>query len=580
MTATPDPRSKAAREAWLRALESTAFIDRSPGVTLPLLVERWAERGGACALTSGEATLSYRELADRCHRYAHWGLARGLRAGDTVSLLMPNCAEYLAVWLGLTRLGVTVALQNTHVSGAVLAHALRIVRPRLIIAGAALAAPLAAIRDALPGDVGCWVHGASAADLQPLEPDLAQQPAEPLRPQDCALPSLDATALYIYTSGTTGLPKAARVSHYRLMQWSHWFAGLMDTGPGDVMYDCLPLYHSVGGVVATGATLVGGDVRETRCTLFQYIGELCRYLVNAPAHPAEQDHGLRLACGNGLRPEVWEPFAARFRIPRILEYYAATEANFSLYNCEGEPGSIGRIPPYLGQQRASVALLRIDLEKGEPTRNAAGFCEPCAADEVGEAVGRIGAAGARAGRFEGYAGTEAADKVLRGVFAEGDAWYRTGDLMRRDARGFFYFVDRLGDTYRWKGENVSTAEVMAVMSTLPGVREAVVYGVAIPGTDGRAGMAALRVDEEFDLATCRAAVVQRLPAYARPVFLRLLPAVEATATFKPIKTELLRGGFDPRAVADPLYFDSAGAGAYLPLDTALHAAIVGGALRL
>ena len=252
------------------------------------------------------------------------------------------------------------------------------------------------------------------------------------------------------------------------------------------MYNCLPLYHSVGGVVAVGAPLLGGgavvirprfsasefwrDVREQRCTLFQYIGELCRYLVNTPPQPAETEHALRIACGNGLRPEVWEAFQHRFRIPRILEYYAATEGNFSLYNCEGKPGAIGRIPSFLAH-RLPVALLRFDLESGAPTRGADGFCQRCAVGEAGEAVGLIadGAAEqARAARFEGYADRAATEaKVLRNVFKRGDSWYRTGDLMKRDEAGFYYFVDRVGETYRWKGENVSTAEVLAALCAFP-----------------------------------------------------------------------------------------------------------------
>jgi fatty-acyl-CoA synthase len=411
------------------------------------------------------------------------------------------------------------------------------------------------------------------------------------------LPTLDSTALYIYTSGTTGLPKAAKVSHYRLMQWSHWFAGMLDTRPSDRMYNCLPLYHSVGGVVAAFAVLVNGgsvvirprfsasdfwrDVRDEGCTLFQYIGELCRYLVNSPPQAIETQHSLRMACGNGLRPEVWVPFQSRFKIPRVLEYYASTEGNFSLYNCEGEVGAIGRIPPFLAG-RLPVALLRFDVELGEPLRNADGFCEPCATEEVGEAVGLMpDNTTQRGGRFEGYADAEATNrKVLRGVFKAGDSWYRTGDLMRRDARGFYYFVDRVGETYRWKGENVSTAEVLSALTVSRGVLDGVVYGLKVPGADGRAGTAALIVDAEFDLAEFHADVAQRLPGYARPVFLRILTTIEATGTFKPRKQDLLAGGFDPAVVKDPLYFDDARLQRYVPLDAALFAAITAGQVRV
>jgi fatty-acyl-CoA synthase len=323
------------------------------------------------------------------------------------------------------------------------------------------------------------------------------------------------------------------------------------------------------------------DVRDERCTLFQYIGELCRYLNNAPHQDIETEHSLRIACGNGLRPEVWEPFQKRFKIPRILEYYASTEGNFSLYNCEGRPGAIGKIPSFLAH-RLPVALLRFDVDKGEPLRNAEGFCERCGPDEAGEAVGLIPGAGKDlAGRFEGYADAEAsARKVLRNVFKEGDAWYRTGDLMRRDERGFYYFVDRVGETYRWKGENVSTAEVLTALTAARGVLDGVVYGVSVPGADGRAGTAALMVDTRFDLAQFRADVALRLPAYARPVFLRLLRTIESTGTFKPRKQDLVNAGFDPAHIEDPLYFDDPRTQAYVPLDAALFAAISSGAVRI
>jgi fatty-acyl-CoA synthase len=478
----------------------------------------------------------------------------------------------------------------------VLAHSIKIADPKYMIVGADLASRVAAIWPRLPVGLAYRTVG-SNPHFEPLEPELEPLSGEPLTDAECEPPPIDATALYIYTSGTTGLPKAAKVSHYRLMQWSHWFAGMMDTQPDDRMFNCLPLYHSIGGVVAIFAPLVNGgavvirprfsasdfwrDVRDERCTLFQYIGELCRYLVNAPPQPIETQHCLRIACGNGLRPEVWVPFQTRFKIPRILEYYASTEGNFSLYNCEGKPGAIGRIPAFLAN-RLPVALLRFDVEKSEPWRNADGFCERCAANEIGEAVGLMPATGGeRAGRFEGYANQEASDrKVLRNVFKAGDAWYRTGDLMRRDERGFYFFVDRVGETYRWKGENVSTAEVLTALTASRGVMEGVVYGLSVPGTDGRAGAAALVVSAEFDLAAFRAEVVSRLPSYARPVFLRILPTLEATGTFKPRKQELMQAGFDPSRVTDPLYFDDARAQRYVAVDAALYAAISSGTIKI
>ena len=596
VTQPGDVDSKFARDAWLRALGKTAGIgDR--GVTLPEVIVRLADEFTAApALQSEDQSLTFGQLGNRCNQYSRWGLSMGLCSGDAVSLLMSNCAEYLPIWLGLTRIGVVVALVNSNLAGDVLAHSINIAHPKFLIAGADLAPRIAGIRPLLPASLACRVYGSSTLDFEPLQSELAAVPGEALHAAERAAPAIDATALYIYTSGTTGLPKAAKVSHYRLMQWSHWFAGMMDTKPGDRMFNCLPLYHSVGGVVASFATLVSGgaviirrrfsasdfwrDVRDERCTLFQYIGELCRYLVNTPHQPIETEHCLRMACGNGLRPEVWEAFKSRFRIPRILEYYASTEGNFSLYNCEGQPGAIGRIPAFLSS-RLPVALLRFDVETSEPWRNAEGFCERCAADEVGEAVGLMPPLGERGGRFEGYADPEATSrKVLRNVFSQGDSWYRTGDLMRRDARGFYYFVDRVGETYRWKGENVSTAEVSSALTACRGVIDAVVYGVAVPGADGRAGSAALVVNAEFDLAAFRAESAARLPPYARPVFLRIVSTLEATATFKPRKQELVQAGFDPKQVADPLYFDDPRSQRYVPLDAGLFTAITGGALRV
>jgi fatty-acyl-CoA synthase len=597
MTPTGEVDAKSAREAWIRALQRAATIEES-NVTLAALIDQLAlEFGPSPALMSADGSLSYRELAARSHQYARWGLSQGLKAGNVAALLMPNCAEYVAVWLGLTRIGATVALLNTHLVGDALAHSIEIVKPKLIVVGAGLAPVLAALRSSVRRGVKIWSYPASGAGFAPLASALEANSGEPMQSSECEAPTLDTTALYIYTSGTTGLPKAAQVTHYRLLRWSQWFAGLLDTRPADRMYNCLPLYHSVGGVVAVGALLVAGgsvvirprfsvsdfwrDVRDERCTLFQYIGELCRYLVNAPHQPQETEHALRIACGNGLRPEVWETFKTRFKIPRILEYYASTEGNFSLYNCEGQPGAIGRIPSFLAH-RLPVALLRFDLETGEPARNAQGFCERCAADEIGEAVGLIPAdGGARAGRFEGYADAAATErKLLRSVFKQGDAWYRTGDLMRRDAAGFYYFVDRVGESFRWKGENTSTAEVLTALVGAPGVREGVVYGVSVPNADGRAGMAALVVGRDFDLAAFRAHAARHLPAYSRPVFVRLLPVLETTGTFKPRKHELMEEGFDPARVSDPLYVDDSRAGAYVPLDAAVYTDIVDGRWRL
>ena len=596
MAALSDENKRSPLKAWVRALERTAAIERDRSLTLPVLIGRLAERfGEQPALSSTDAALSYRGLAAACHRYGRWGLARSLGRNDTVCLVMANCPDYLAIWLGLSGIGATVALINTNLRRELLAHSINLVAPRHVIAGASLSEAVREIRPLLDAGVECWVNGEAGGDLPRLDEAVAGLPGEALRDSEVQAPSLEDRALCIYTSGTTGLPKAANVSHFRVMQWSHWFAGLIDVQPEDRMYDCLPMYHSVGGVVATGATLVGGgtvvlrerfsasgfwkDVVAERCTLFQYIGELCRYLLTGAPQAEESHHTLRLACGNGLRAEVWSDFQRRFRIPQILEYYAATEGNFSLYNCEGRPGAIGRIPPFLAH-RAPVALVKYDVEAEAPARDAAGRCVRCAPHEAGEALGEIVSANG-ATRFEGYTDSAAsATKILRNVFAAGDAWYRTGDLMRQDEQGFFYFVDRVGDTYRWKGENVSTTEVAAVIAACPGVADAAVYGVCVPSSEGRAGMAAVVVAPDFDLNELRRALVARLPDYARPLFIRVVTAIELTGTFKLRKHELALEGYDLTRVRDALYMDDAAQGAYVPLDSKLHARLKAGQLRL
>jgi fatty-acyl-CoA synthase len=594
-----------AAKAWLRALAATAPIAAHPERTLPALIEALAETyGDAPALLSEHECLSYRELAARANRYARWALELGVAQGGTVCLLMPNRPEYLALWLGVTRVGGIVSLLNTGLTGAALAHCINIVAPQHIIVAAELVAAVEGARPRLANQVRVWVHGADTGAFPRIDRVIERQSGAPLSGAELRPVTIEDRALLIYTSGTTGLPKAANISHHRLLMWSHWFGGMMDTRPSDRMYDCLPMYHSVGGIVAIGAVLVHGgsvlirekfsarqfwdDVTCFDCTLFQYIGELCRYLVHAPPHPDERAHRLRIACGNGLRPDVWNTFKDRFAIPRILEFYAATEGNFSLYNAEGEPGAIGRIPPFLAR-RLPTALIALDIEAGEPFRDAEGFCIRSPANQAGEAIGRIPPAQPRGnakeasagGRFEGYTNErDSRKKILRDVFEPGDAWFRTGDLMRRDERGFFYFVDRIGDTFRWKGENVATSEVSQVLTECRGVREANVYGVAVPGADGRAGMAAIVVDERFDPAQCRAHLDAHLPDYARPLFLRILRELEVTTTFKHKKSDLARAGFDPSLTDDAIYFNDAGRGAFVRLDHALFRRIQTGKMRV
>jgi fatty-acyl-CoA synthase len=300
--------------------------------------------------------------------------------------------------------------------------------------------------------------------------------------------------------------------------------------------------------------------------------------LNAPPGPHERDHHLRVITGNGLRPEIWKRFQDRFAIPRIVEFYGATEGNVSMLNYDGTLGSVGRVPDYL-QWLLPTRVVRFDVEREMPVRGPDGLCIECGPEEAGEAVGRLSM---RAGRnFEGYTKKgETEKKILRDVFARGDAWFRTGDLMRRDEHGYFYFVDRVGDTFRWKGENVATSEVAQALSSVPGIRETNIYGVHVPGHDGRAGMAALVVDGSFDIAGLGGRLESHLPAFARPLFLRLQPQIEVTGTFKQRKVDLVREGFDPSAIADPLYWYDTSAHRYEKLDASIYNAIAENRLKL
>jgi fatty-acyl-CoA synthase len=521
---------------WVRALATVQRLTEPGDAALARVVHAHAAaHGDAPALIGTGETLTYAALSGRINRYARWALAEGLAAGDVVALNLANAPDYAAIWLGLGQVGCVVALLNTNLAAEAVARAIAVAGAKRTI-------------DA--------VH----------RPDIARLSGEPLDGHERRPPRPSDRALLIYTSGTTGLPKATNVTHARVLEWSGWFAGMMDAVPQDRLFNALPMYHSVGGVVAVGSMLaVGGsvivrerfsaasfwsDAAANGATIVQYIGELCRYLLRTPPGPSDTGHRVRLAVGNGLQADVWLSFQRRFAIPRILEFYAASEGAVSLTNVEGRAGALGRVPAFL-RDRFAVALIACDPETNLPVRDAARRCVRVATGAPGEAIGRLGPGA----RFDGYTDAAASDaKILHDVFESGDRWYRTGDLLRQDPDGFYYFVDRLGDTFRWKGENVSTTEVDSVLRACPGVVDAATYGVAIAGADGKAGMAALVVDDRFDFATLHAHLAERLPSYARPLFVRLCPALETTGTFRPRKVDLAREGY--ALSTDPVWRDA------------------------
>ncbi|TPX71462.1 hypothetical protein SpCBS45565_g01128 [Spizellomyces sp. 'palustris'] len=411
--------------------------------------------------------------------------------------------------------------------------------------------------------------GPSDVNREILE-SYSQEPTPPeLKAQVC----IDDPAVLIYTSGTTGMPKAAVVSHGRHYLGGSVFATAYHVKNTDRIYCCLPLYHSSAAVIVmgmsfrTGATVIlakkfsasafWDDCRRHNATAFQYIGELCRYLLNQPPKDNDKQHNVRLAIGNGLRPDIWMAFRERFGIKEIGEFYASTEGNTTLFNWNHGPdgaGAVGHAGPLM-RLLMTLRLVKLDIVTEEPARTPDGFCVKAGFDEPGELIGEIIPGDPRRD-FKGYHGDKKATekKVMRNVFKQGDMWFRTGDVLRMDQNGYYYFMDRLGDTFRWKGENVSTTEVQEAILTYPGVKEANVYGVPIPEQDGKAGMGSLVVDDSFDIKGLAAHLGKTLPKYAVPIFLRIQESITVTATFKHLKHTLRQEGYNPNAVKEPLFY--------------------------
>jgi fatty-acyl-CoA synthase len=579
----------------VRTFRKLAPIKPEARVSIADTFEEVVDRFGSnVALMDASSQMTYDAFDARANKVANLAQDQGIGRGDVVALMLENCIDYIVIWFGLQKVGATVSLINTNLTGKPLAHCINICECKHLIIGADFTDTLASIESQLEGAPKIWSTGGAIERAQDL--DSAINAASDARPPASVRDGMIGTdrAFYIYTSGTTGNPKAAVISQARWLMAGLSFAGLGNAKPRDRLYLVLPLYHSTGGMAAVGSILTQGgslfikrkfsatdfwsDIRTHKLTRFQYVGELCRYLVNAPFHPDERTHGLELALGNGLRPDVWPEFQDRFAIPRVLEFYGATEGNISLFNVDGKRGAVGRIPKFASSLFKST-IVKFDTENEIPVRGLDGFCIKCDDDEPGEIIGLINPKDVRS-NVEGYTDKKASDeKVLHNVFEDGDRWFRSGDLMRQDRDGYYYFVDRIGDTFRWKGENVSTAEVAEVISACPGIKEANVYGVKVDGADGRAGMASLVTSDAFSFEALLDQVSADLPQYARPIFVRLQGEMEITGTFKHRKVELVKDGFDPENVADPVFFLDPDLGRYVPLDKPLHTRILGGNFR-
>ncbi|MGF7149144.1 fatty-acyl-CoA synthase [Sphingomonas zeicaulis] len=555
--------------------------------TADRLEERAVDAADTLFILFEDQAINFAAMNARANRVAHAAHEVGLVKGDVVALLMLNRPEFVMIWLGLAKAGIVTALLNTSATGQVLGHALRQVEAKALIVGSELAATIASVDPAALPDLIFEQSetGADRSDHGWRDFDAAMNAASAENPpRGWRRGVVMADPLYlIFTSGTTGLPKAARMSHMRFLNAGEMMTGLMQFGADDVHYCVLPLYHGAGGMVVPSVALAAGrpfvlrrkfsrsgfwaDVRRHRITAVYYIGEIVRYLMATPPSPDDRDHSLRVMSGAGLKPDLWAAFTGRFGVSNIIEGLGSTEANYGITNVDGRPGSVGRLPY---PQATNIRVLKWDVGKGEHVRAADGSFVEAGPHEVGELVAEVLDGTGVGGFFEGYTSAEATEaKLMRDLFKPGDRWFRSGDLVRFDEDDYFFFVDRVGDTFRWKSENVSTQEVETVLSGFAGPSVVNVYGVAVPGAEGRAGMAALTYDEggSFDGAAFHAFAIAHLAPYAVPLFVRLTASADMTTTFKLRKIELQREGYDPaRCDGDPLFVADPEAGAYVPLD--------------
>ncbi|MGK2882870.1 MAG: long-chain-acyl-CoA synthetase FadD6 [Mycobacterium sp.] len=493
---------------------------------------------------------TYREANELANRYAAVLADCGVRRGDVVGTMLRNAPQTLILMLAIVKLGAIAGMLNYHQRGDVLSHSLGLLEGKVLITEEDLAEHVDECGGAASARRFTLDEFNAAAEGQSAEnPDSVNE----VQARD--------TAFYIFTSGTTGNPKASVMTHHRWLRALAVFGGLgVRLGGNDTLYCCLPLYHNnaltvaVSSVLNAGATLAldksfsasrfWDQVIDADATAFVYIGELCRYLLNQPKKPTDRENKVRVVVGNGLRPEIWDEFTSRFGIDRVCEFYAASEGNTAFVN-------IFNIPRTTGISLLPLAYVEYDPESGEPTRNDDGRVTKVPSGEPGLLLSPVN----RLQPFDGYTDREASEKKLvRNAFKDGDVWFNTGDVMRPQGLGHAAFSDRLGDTFRWKGENVATTQVEAALAEVDAVQECTVFGVEVPNTGGRAGMAAVKWKDgaQFDGQGLAEAFFDKLPGYAVPLFVRLVESLETTSTFKSRKVDLREQAYG-KDVKDPLY---------------------------
>jgi citronellyl-CoA synthetase len=530
--------------------------------------------GQSSAVIFEGVKLNWSEFNALSNRFAHSFREQGLVAGDTVSVFMENRIEFLATVIALNKMGITAALINTNLTGKPLSHCISVTQSKKCIVGEERTDPLASIKDDLglkDGEDFLFIkdHGQSATPNWAIDlSSLADEQSE-TNPKETGDRTLGETALYIFTSGTTGLPKAAIMSNRRYLSSAALaaVAGLQCT-PQDTLYLCLPLYHTTGLLIGAGSAFHSGagmfirrkfsaskfldEVRDNHCTCLVYIGELCRYLTNTNKDESDKNNPLRSMMGNGMRPDVWMDFKARFGIKRVCELYGSSEGNIAFANLLNKDCTVG-------MTSIEHVLVKYDVDNDEIIRDANDLCLRADEGEPGLLLGKI----TEDAVFEGYTDTSATEgKIIRNALEIGDSWFNTGDLMKTVDVGYtlgyphYQFVDRIGDTFRWKSENVSTNEVGEIINAFDQIKFCNIYGVEIPNADGRAGMAAITLNDgvsELDIDRFSTFVANELPSYAIPIFLRIQKDIEVTGTFKMLKGDLRKQGYDRSQFPDPLY---------------------------
>ncbi|XP_044727406.1 long-chain fatty acid transport protein 4 [Chrysoperla carnea] len=517
--------------------------------------------------------MTFNEVELFSNQVARYFQEQGFKKGDSVALFMENKPEYVCFWLGLSKIGVITALINSNLQKDTLLHSITCASCIAVIYGTELKAQFQEIQSQLKDDIKSYEFDDIVTVKTTFTKDLLATSSDSLDCLNICGPS--DKLVFIYTSGTTGLPKPAVIRNSRYYFMAEAFRSLAALRTNDIIYDPLPLYHSAGGVLGAGQALCYGITVVTRkkfsasnfwkdcikynCTVSQYIGEICRYLLTQPERPEDKQHKIRLMYGNGLRPQIWEAFIKRFNV-KIIEFYGATEGNSNIMNIDSKIGAVGFVPtilkiPYL-KSLYPVNLLKCDEYTGEIIRDKNGFCIPCKVGEPGVFVGLINPK-KPSSAFEGYANKQDSErKIIRDVRRKGDMYFNSGDILVSDKFGYYYFKDRTGDTFRWRGENVATSEVEAVISNVAGLSDCVVYGVEIPNVEGKAGMAAIvDTNKSIDLKVLYEGVKKHLPAYARPLFIRIMNEVPMTGTYKLKKRDLQIEGYDITKITDDnIYF--------------------------